>query len=159
MSDAHAGCAPLFLWCIIIFFAFHLYNTILFSRDYSAQQQIAAGGVAAEATIERVKHPGIQEWGKVYARFGYTVGSDEYQTDVQLMNRSFRFPSGKVREGKTVVTISYDPADPVKLTYAGILQTVKTERNWSIAALVMDSVLLVIVGAGMIISAKANKPG
>ncbi len=157
MSDAHAGCAPLFLWCLIIFFAFHLYNTVVYSRDYSAQQQIVAGGVSCEATIERVKHPGIREWLNVYARFGYSVGSDEYQTDVLLVNRTFRFPSGKVKDGKTVVSIFYDPADPAKLAYSGTMQELKTERNWSIVLLCLDSLLLIVVGVGMIVSARANK--
>ena len=158
MSDAHAGCAPLFLWCIVIFFGFNLYNTIVYSRDYSDQQQIVASGISTEATIERVKHPGIQEWGKIYARFGYTVGSDEYITDVLLVNRTFRFPSGKVKNGKTVVEISYDPADPVKLAYAGTMQAVKTERNRSIALLAMASLVLAVFGACMIVYAKENKP-
>jgi hypothetical protein len=152
MDAKQKGCAVSILWVLLTLVAVYIFTIVTTNRIYREQTEIIGTGMTTEATIERVTHKGLWELGKIYARLEYTVDGQAYAKDVQISMRTYQFPTGKVKDGKTVVTISYLPEDPSMAGFEGAVLTAKTARTLSIVFLciVGPLALLLIFGLAVV---------
>ncbi len=146
MDTKQKGCAVRMLWILLTLVVVYIVMIVTTNRIYKEQTEIINTGKTIEATIERVTHKGLWEIGKIYARLEYTVEGQDYAKDVQISMRTYQFPTGKVKDGKTVVTISYQPEDPSMVGFEGAVQSAKTARTLSIVFLcVIGSLTLILL--------------
>jgi len=135
----------------LVLVAIYIFTIVTTNRIYREQTEILNTGVTMEATIERVTHKGLWEIGKIYARLEYTVDGQDYAKDVPISMRTYQFPTGKVKDGKTVVTISYLPEDPAMVGFEGAVQSAKTARTLSIVFLCIIGPLALLLLLGLIV--------
>ncbi|MEA4914509.1 MAG: hypothetical protein VB061_08060 [Christensenella sp.] len=150
MDSKQKGCAVNFLVLCLMFLGMYIYMIVQSGTIYKEQTALLDTGVKAEATIERVTHPGIWEIGKIYARLSYTVDGQDYATDVPISMRTYQFPGGKVQDGKTVVNVAYSADDPAQVGFEGAARTAKNARTLAIVLLCVDSVLTLLLMLGLI---------
>lgn len=152
MEAKQKGCAACALWILITLVGVYIFTLVTTNRIYKEQAEIINTGVTMEATIERVTHKGLWELGKIYARLEYTVDGQDYAKDVPISMRTYQFPTGKVKDGKTLVTISYLEEDPAMAGFAGAAQSAKTARTISIVFLCIVGSLTLFLLFGFIVA-------
>ncbi len=150
MDAKQKGCAVSVLWVLLALVVVYIFMIVTTNRIYKEQTEIINTGKTIEATIERVTHKGLWEIGKIYARLEYTVDGQDYAKDVQISMRTYQFPTGKVKDGKTVVTISYLPDDPAMAGFEGAAQSAKTARTVSIVFLCIIGPLALLLILGLV---------
>lgn len=142
MTGTRPGCASVFLWMLVLAVALNVYFTVTYGRLKREQTELLETGVQTEATIERVSHTGLFDRGRVYARLDYMAGGDEYAVDVLIANRFYQFPTGRVKNGKTIVSVCYDPEDPARVAYAPAAKWAKVAFWLTVASLSFDGLFV-----------------
>lgn len=150
MEEKQKGCATLALWILLTLVGIYIFTLVTVGKIYREQTELVNTGTAIEATIERTTHAGIWEWGKIYARLEYTVDGQDYATDVPISMRTYQFPTGKVLDGKTLITAYYSEDDPAQIGFEGAVKTAKTARTISIVFLCISGVLSLFLMLGLI---------
>ena len=151
MDEKQKGCATSLLWFLLAMVGVYIFLLVTSNKIYKEQTELLNTGMSAEATIERVTHKGLWEIGKIYARLEYNVDGQDYATDVPISMRTYQFPTGKVKDGKTLVPIAYDEADPAKVGFEGAEKTAKQARTFSIVLLCVTGFMTLLLMFSMLI--------
>ena len=150
MDARQKGCATTALWILLTLVGIYIFTIVTAGKIYQEQTALISTGTVSEATIERTTHKGFWELGKIYARLEYTVDGQDYMTDVPISMRTYQFPTGKVQDGKTVVTIYYSEDDPAKVGFEGAAKTARTARTFSIVFLCITGVITLFLILGLV---------
>ena len=150
MDARQKGCATTALWILLTLVGIYIFTIVTAGKIYQEQTALISTGTVSEATIERTTQKGFWELGKIYARLEYTVDGQDYMTDVPISMRTYQFPTGKVQDGKTVVTIYYSEDDPAKVGFEGAAKTARTARTFSIVFLCITGVITLFLILGLV---------
>ena len=151
MDEKQKGCLTTMFWILLVGLGLYIFLLVTSNNIYKEQTNLLNTGTPGEATIERVTHPGIWEWGKLYARLEYTVDGQDYATDVPISMRTYQFPTGKVKDGKTLVPISYSEDDPAKVGFEGAAKTAKQARKFAIVLVCITGLMTLFLLFGLLI--------
>lgn len=122
------------------------------SKVYREQTELLQTGTTTEATIEQVNHNNIWAATSVYAKLEYTVDGTNYTTEVPISLPVVNsFPTGRVQDGKTFVTVYYNEDDPTQVGLEGAAQSAKTAKTVSIVVICVSGLLALIFLFGPII--------